>query len=157
MPIQRIRDYLASKGIEYETIPHPHAPTAQEVAAAAHIPGREIAKTVVVKLDGELAMVVLPATERVDLDRLERSTGRRVELAHEPEFRTRFPDCEVGAMPPFGNLYGMEVYVSADLERDAHIAFNAGSLRELVRLRYADFDRLVRPTPLPLALTPPSP
>ena len=152
MPILRIKKFLATNGVAYETIEHPPAPTAQEVAAASHVSGKQIAKTVLVKLDGELAMVVLPASELVDLEHLERLTGKRVELAHEPEFRDRFPDCELGAMPPFGNLYGLEVYVGEDLAEDEWIAFNAGSSRELIRLRFRDFARLVRPKLLPLAL-----
>jgi Ala-tRNA(Pro) deacylase len=152
MPIHRLKEYLTTHRVEYESIPHAPAPTAQGVAAAAHISGKEIAKSVLVKLDGELAMVVLPASELIDLARLEQLTGTRAELAREHEFRDRFPDCEVGAMPPFGNLYGMEVYVGENLGEEEWIAFNAGSSRELVKLRYQDFERLVRPRLLRLAL-----
>lgn len=152
MPAAHLKEYLAANGVEFETLLHHRAFTAQEVADAAHISGTEVAKTVLVKLDGELAMVVLPASEWVDLKLLHRITGRQVELAHESEFRDRFPDCEVGAMPPFGNLYGMDVFVSTDLTYNERIAFNAGSLRELIRIPYRDFERLVEPRVLQLAL-----
>ena len=123
--------------------------TAQEIAALAHIPGKELAKTVIVKVDNELAMVVLPASEMVRLDHLRESLGTEfVELAEEDEFKSAFPDCETGAMPPFGNLYGMNVFVSQALREDDEIAFNAGSHSELIRLTYADYERLVHPTPL---------
>src|SRR5581483_4303591 len=127
-------------------ITHSPAHTAQEIAASAHIPGREMAKTVIVKLDGRMAMAVLPASELIDLDLLaDAAYAQRGELADEDEFRDRFPDCELGAMPPVGNLYGMDVYVAEELTQDEEIAFNAGSFTELVRMSYADFARLVKP------------
>lgn len=142
-----VRTLLDSRRVAYRTIPHERCLTAQEIAAAAHIPGREMAKTVMVKLDGELAMAVLPAHERVDLDRLRRVAGaREVTLALESEFKDRFPGCETGAMPPFGNLYGMRVFVAEHLAQDHAIAFNCGDHRELVQLDYRDFAKLVEPT-----------
>lgn len=146
MALQRLEDYLRANQVPYRTIAHPAAYTAQEIAANAHIAGREMAKTVMVKLDGRLAMVVLPASERVNLGRLREAVGvDEVSLASEYEFRNRFPECETGAMPPFGNLYGLDVIVSADLAEDEEIAFNAGSHSELLRMRYDDFVRLVQP------------
>ena len=147
MPAEQLRKFLDSHQVKYVSIRHSPAFTAQEVAASAHIPGKELAKTVIVKIDGLSAMCVSPASEQVDLDEVRRLTGAEsVALAHEHDFLQLFPDCETGAMPPFGNLYGMKVYVSKSLTEDAEIAFNAGSHTELFRLAYADFERLVEPT-----------
>ena len=149
MSDSRLKDFLDKEHIKYVTIAHSPAFTAQEIAATAHIPGREIAKTVVVKIDGEMAMVVTPASEQVELNHLKETLGAtEVDLASEDEFEDSFPDCETGAMPPFGNLYGMNVFVSQALREDEQIAFNAGSHSELVRLPYTEFERLVHPTPL---------
>ena len=146
MPIQQLKDFLDERGVKYVVISHSPAITAQEIAASAHVPGRELAKTVLVKLDGEMAMAVLPASYQVNLERLAEAAGaRQAELATEEEFGGRFPQCELGAMPPFGNLYDMRVYVARGLQEDDEIAFNAGSHSELIRLRYEDFEKLVQP------------
>jgi Ala-tRNA(Pro) deacylase len=149
MPETRLKEFLDQEHVKYVTIGHSPAYTAQEIAATAHIPGKQLAKTVIVKVDGELAMIVVPASEQVRLSRIRETLGTQdVELADEDEFRNAFPDCETGAMPPFGNLYGMNVFVSQVLREDDEIAFNAGSHSELIRLPYADYERLVHPTPL---------
>lgn len=146
MPVKKLKEYLDSNKIKYETIGHSPVFTAQEIAASAHIPGKELAKTVMVKIDGRMAMAVLPASYRVDFDLLKEAAGAgSVELAGEEDFKNLFPECEIGAMPPFGNLFGMDVYVAASLAEDEDIAFNAGSHSELIRLSYRDFERLVRP------------
>lgn len=146
MPVKRLTDFLDRKGVKYVRISHSLAFTAQEIAARAHVPGNELAKTVIVKLDGTMAMAVLPASRRVDLERLRAVSGARsAELATESEFKIRFPECDPGAMPPFGNLYEMKVFVDDALTADEEIAFNAGSHTELVRMRYADFRGLVEP------------
>jgi Ala-tRNA(Pro) deacylase len=146
MPSRKIIEFLDSEGVKYVSIRHSEAYTAQEVAASAHIPGKELAKTIMVKLDGTMAMAVLPASFQVDFGRLKDVAGaHEVELASEAEFRDLFPQSEVGAMAPFGNLYGMDVYVAAPLTEDNEIAFNAGTHTELIRLAYADFERLVKP------------
>ena len=145
----RLKEFLDEKHIKYVTIDHSPAFTAQEVAARAHIPGKEMAKTVIVKIDGEMAMVVTPASECVRLGQLKETLGaEEIVIASEYEFKDAFPDCETGAMPPFGNLYGMKVFISPTLREDEEIAFNAGTHKELVRLTYADFERLVEPVPL---------
>ncbi len=147
MPMHKVIEFLDSEGVKYVSIKHSLAYTAQEVAASAHIPGKELAKTIMVKLNGKMAMAVLPASFHVDLEQLKDVAGvSKVELASEAEFRDLFPGSQVGAMPPFGNLYGMDVYVAAPLTEDEEIAFNAGSHTELIRLAYADFERLVKPT-----------
>lgn len=146
MPTQRLKEFLDSNKVKYVAISHSQAFTAQEIAASAHVPGRQLAKTVVVSLDGNMAMAVLPATHHVDLRLLKKAAGaKKVELAGEREFKDLFPDCEVGAMPPFGNLYDLEVYVAANLAEGEEIAFNAGSHTELVRMAYQDFEKLVKP------------
>lgn len=146
MPLAKLREFLDSHHVAYVVISHSVAYTAQGIAALAHIPGKELAKTVMVKLDGELAMAVVPASALVDLPSLRAAAGARtVALASERDFKDRFPDCETGAMPPFGNLYGMAVFVDEQLTADKEIAFNAGSHRELVRLAYADFALLALP------------
>ena len=152
MPLRKLTEFLDSEGVKYQTINHSPAFTAQEVAASAHIPGKELAKTVMVKVDDELAMAVLPSFKRVDLDRLQKATdAKHVELASEREFRELFPECELGAMPPFGNLYGIKVFVDDSLAEDEEIAFNAGSHTELMRLSYRDFERLVHPQVIEVA------
>lgn len=146
MPIEKLKAFLDSHDVPYVTISHSKAYTAQQVAASAHIPGRMMAKTVMIWVDGKMAMAVLPASYHVDFEELtEAIDADEVELATEREFKDLFPDCEVGAMPPFGNLYGMDVYVAERLSRDEEIAFNAGSHTELIRMPYSDFARLVRP------------
>ena len=146
MPGEKTRDFLDEHGVKYVTISHSPAFTAQQIAASAHIPGKELAKTVMVKIGGEMAMVVLPASYKVNFDLLKAAAGTSdVELASEQEFGNLFPECEVGAMPPFGNLYGMEVFVAESLAEDEEIAFNAGSHIDLIRLAYKDYERLVQP------------
>jgi Ala-tRNA(Pro) deacylase len=146
MPLNKVKAFLDAHGTKYVVISHSKAYTAQGIAAIAHISGRELAKTVIVKLDGDLAMAVLPASYQVDLEALRTATGVQVaELATEREFKQHFPDCETGAMPPFGNLYGIPVYVDETLLEDREIAFNAGSHYELIKMAYKDFERLVKP------------
>ncbi|HMK22740.1 MAG TPA: YbaK/EbsC family protein [Terriglobales bacterium] len=153
MPINRLKQFLDEHNIKYVVISHSVAYTAQGIAALAHIPGKELAKTVIVKLDDKFAMAVVTASRQVDLVLLkEAARAKRVELASEMEFKTKFPDCETGAMPPFGNLYDMPVFADVALAKDEEIAFNAGSHRELVRLAWADFEKLVQPVVVPLAL-----
>ncbi len=147
MPVRKLKEFLDNNNIKYVTIFHSQAYTAQEVAASAHIPGKELAKTVMVKMDGKMAMAVLTASDKVAFDSLKEAVGAsKVELANEQEFEDLFPGCEIGAMPPFGNLYEMQVFVEENLTEDTEIAFNAGSYTELIKLSYKDFERLVKPT-----------
>jgi Ala-tRNA(Pro) deacylase len=146
MPAQKLKEFLDREKIKYVSIVHSPAYTAQEVAASAHITGRELAKTVIVELDGVEAMAVLPANRKIVLQDLRELTGSdRVKFASEEEFTKRFPGCETGAMPPFGNLYGMEVYLAEALTENREMAFNAGSHTEVIRMDFSDFERLVRP------------
>ena len=148
----RLYHFLDERHGDYTALTHPRTVTAQETANAAHLGGQRFAKTVMLKLDGELAMMVMPASYRLDITRLSRAMGGRlVELAEEAEFRDAFPDCEVGAMPPFGNLYGMPVFVDARLAEQDEVAFNAGTHTDAVRMSYGEFERLAQPQKLWLA------
>jgi len=147
MPVSKLKAFLDQQRIKYVRIIHSPAYTAQETAESARIAGRELAKTVMVKLDGRLAMAVLPANRKVILDDLREATGAtEAKFATENEFKDFFPGCETGAMPPFGNLFDMDVYVSPSLAEDSDIAFNAGTHAELIKLAYKDFERLVHPS-----------
>jgi Ala-tRNA(Pro) deacylase len=147
MPSGKLKEFLDARNVKYVSITHSTAYTAQEIASLAHIKGQDLAKTVIVKIDGQMAMAVLPASYQVDLSAVKAAANAdTAELATEGEFRGQFPECETGAMPPFGNLYGMPVFVDQNLTRDEEIAFNAGTHNELIRLPYKDFERLVQPT-----------
>jgi Ala-tRNA(Pro) deacylase len=149
---KELKEFLDENKIKYVTVTHSTAYTAQEVAALTHTKGKDFAKTVIVMLDGTLAMTVIPASYQVDMTRLkDGARANTVALASESEFRTRFPGCETGAMPPFGNLFDMPVFVDESLTKDTEIAFNAGSHNELMRLSYEDFERLVKPKVLKFA------
>jgi Ala-tRNA(Pro) deacylase len=146
MQLSSLKEYLDKHNIKYVAISHSPAYTAQGIAALTHIPGKELAKTVIIRLDGKLVMAVLPASFHVDLGLLKQATkAKAVELASEDEFKDQFPECETGAMPPFGNLYGLDVFADESLAKDKEIAFNAGSHRELIRLGWEDFEKLAKP------------
>ena len=148
----RLHNLLDERHAPYETLVHDRTVTAHETAAAAHVARQQFAKTVMLKVDDKLAMLVMPAAYRADLTRLSRALGGPVvELAEESEFKDAFPDCEVGAMPPFGHLYGMPVYVDSRLTGQADIMFNAGSHTDAVRMPYEEFERLAQPEMLWLA------
>ena len=143
MLVNKLKTYLNVNRVKFVTIHHSPAYTAQEIADSAHISGKDLAKTVIVRIDDELAMVVLPASELVDCSTISKvANGATVSIANEEEFSSQFPDCEIGAMPPFGNLYDMKVYQSRALAEDDEIAFNACSHTELIKMKYADFERL---------------
>jgi Ala-tRNA(Pro) deacylase len=146
MPAKRLKDYLDREGVKYVSISHSPAFTAVETARSAHVQSKDFAKAVMVQIDDRLAMAVLPASEKLDLAKLkEAAGGGHVRLALESEFDRKFPGCEPGAMPPFGNLYGVPVYVADTLAADEEIAFNAGTHAELLRMAYKDYERLVAP------------
>jgi Ala-tRNA(Pro) deacylase len=146
MPTAKLKSFLDANSIKYLTIQHSPAYTSQEVAAKLHVHGSELAKTTILKLDERFVMAVLAAPDQVDMDRFRDVTGAKaVSLASEKEFKDLFPGCDVGAMPPFGNLYDMPVWVDERLSRDPSIVFNAGTHTEAVRMDYPDFARLVQP------------
>lgn len=146
MTRMNLQKYLDDNQVKYLVVEHSPAYAALDVASSAHIAEWEVAKAVIVKLDGKMAMAVLPATEKVDLAALAEATGtKRATKASEDEFKGLFADCQPGAMPPFGNLYGLPVYVDKSLGKNDLIAFNAGTHHTLIRMHYADFERLVQP------------
>lgn len=146
MCIKKLREYLDGHGVKYVTVSHSPAYSAQEVAASVHVTGREIAKVVMVTMHNQLAMVVLPASYHIDFQRLNQALhSKEMYLAQEADFVERFPDCEPGAMPPFGNLYGMDVFVAQSLSEDATITFNAGTHTDAITMAYSDFARLAEP------------
>ncbi len=146
MVARKLAEFLDQQKVRYQIIRHTPSYTAQGVAAATHISGKELVKTVVLKVDGVFSMVVVPASRRVDIPALRRALGTLdVVLCSEEDFKDRFPGCETGAMPPFGNLYGMPVIVDVTITEDDEIAFNAGTHAEVIRLAYRDFERLVLP------------
>jgi len=146
MALASLMEFLDAHKVAYVVISHSPAYTAQGIAGLAHISGKELAKTVIVKLDGKLAMAVLPAKFYVDLMLLRKAAdAKTVALATEEEFGDRFPECETGAMPPFGNLFGLDVFADESLETDKEIAFNAGTHRELIRMAWEDFKKLAEP------------
>ena len=146
MPVAKLKKFLDSHDVKYVSISHSPAYSAQTIAASAHIPGKELAKTVIVRIDDKFAMAVLPASYRVHLGYLKAAvSASHVELATETELEDLFPDCQRGAMPPFGNLYDMDVYVAEQLTENEEIAFSAGSHSELIKMSYKDFESLVTP------------
>lgn len=146
MPARKIKEFLDAKDVKYICIRHSKAYTAQEIAAKTHIPGREMAKSVILVIDGKHAMAVLPATHKVDFEALKKLLGAKsVAMPTENRFIDLFPDCEAGAMPPFGNIYEMDTIVAESLAGDEYIAFNAGSHTEIIQMLYEDFIKLVKP------------
>jgi Ala-tRNA(Pro) deacylase len=147
-----LRTYLDVAHVDYIVRGHRPAFSSSRVAEAAHVPGRDLAKVVIVWMDNRLVMTVLPSTQHIDLEHLRELAGARtVRLAHEEEFAARFDQCELGAMPPFGNLYDMEVFVAESLTHDDYISFNACTHTDIMTIAYADFERLVRPRVLAFA------
>ena len=143
----RLENYLRENGVPFEVQHHPRVITAQEVAATEHVPGEMLVKVVMVLADDKMIMLALPAPYQVDLEKVREVLGaKEVRLADEEEFEGTFPDCEVGAMPPFGNLYDLPVYAEEALVEDETIVFRAGTHTDTMSVSYADFERLVEPT-----------
>ncbi len=143
---KRLKDYLEKNRVPYELGYHTMVYTAQEVAAAQHVPSREMAKVVMVKADGKMVMLVLPASHQVDIKKLKAVLQcKKVGMAKEKDFEELFPDCEIGAMPPFGNLYNLEVWVDRVLTEDPSFVFQAGSHVETLKIKYSDYARLISP------------
>jgi len=143
---RKLKAFLDERKVTYHVLKHHEKFTSQEIAQSLHVPGQMLAKVVIVKVGGKLQMAVLPADVRVDLDAFARAAGaKEAALATEAEFKDAFPDCELGSMPPFGNLYDVPVVVDRSLTTDEEIVFEGGNHHEAVKLKYADFARLVRP------------
>ncbi len=152
MPIKRLKEALDRHNIKYVIVSHSPAYTAQEIAASAHVPGKELAKTVMVRIDGRLTMVVLPASRQIDFPKLQKAVNaKNIELATEEEFKGLCVDCELGAMPPLGSLFGIDMIVDVTLKEDKEIYFNAGTHRELVKMAFEDFITLEKPQVIDLS------
>ena len=146
MPVTKLKQFLDDHKVRYVSILHSKAYTSQETASLTHIPGQKFAKSVIIKIKGKMSMAVLPASYKVNFDLLKEVLGTDdVALASEQEFAAIFPGCEIGAMPPFGNIYGLDVYVAESLMGDEEIAFNAGTHTELMKIYMDDFKELVKP------------
>ena len=144
--IKKLKELFDETKVSYEVYNHPLAYTAQEIAERQHFSGDQMAKVVMLKIDGELVMAVITGSQKIHLPTARASLGSgEVRLATEDEFFTKFPHCEIGAMPPFGNLFGLPVYVDPAVTKDESIYFNAGNHVQTVRIRYKDFERLVNP------------
>ena len=147
MPSTLLKKILDENQIKYVSILHSIAFTAVDIAKSVHIPSRELAKTVILDINNELAMAVVPANYKVNLNILRQALGTdSIKLADESSFSPHFNDCEVGAMPPFGCLYDMKVYVAESLSEDEKIAFNAGSHLEVIQMTYKDYEALAKPS-----------
>ncbi|MCR4406844.1 MAG: YbaK/EbsC family protein [Anaerolineae bacterium] len=144
---ERLEQYLREHGVPFKVMTHSAAYTMPEVAAALHVPGKQVAKVVMVKADGKIVMLVIPTAYRLDFAQVRALLGvKKVSLAKEKEFADLFPDCATGAMPPFGNLYGVPVYVDQALAEEENIVFRVGTHQHTMKLAYADFARLAQPT-----------
>jgi len=155
MATRRIREFLDGSSVRYVMITHSPAYTAQETAESTHIPGDDLAKTVIVRMDGRLALAVVPADKDVDLELLRRQTDAGdVNLAREADFADRFVGCQLGTVPPFGNLFGIQTFIDPGLLRRQEIAFAAGTHTDVIVMRTADYHRLSRLTPVRIAVEP---
>ncbi len=152
---ERLEAYLRDNGVGFEVHEHPSTFTAQQTAAAEHVPGRRFAKVVMVMADDQLRMLVMPAPELVDRERTRVAIGaKEVRIAGESDFGSTFTDCDLGAMPPFGNLYGVPVIVDSSLAESEHMSFTAGTHTTTMTIRYKDFIRLVNPQVIELGVQP---
>jgi Ala-tRNA(Pro) deacylase len=149
---KQLIDCLDGNRVSYEILQHPEAVTAQRIAQAEHVKGRHHAKVVMVKSGDQHLMMVLPADHQIDLEKVEKAIGKAVSLDNEQEFKTLFSDCAIGAMPPFGNLYGLPTYVEQSLAEQDYIVFEAGTHTDAIKMSYRDYDKIVKPKVNDLAI-----
>jgi Ala-tRNA(Pro) deacylase len=149
---RRLIEFLDANKVHYEVLQHPEAVSAQRIAQAEHVKGRHHAKVVIVKSGDEHLMMVLPADHHIDLEKVEKAVGKAVSLDKEQEFKSLFPDCAIGAMPPFGNLYGLPTYVDRDLAEQDYIVFEAGTHTDAIKMSYRDYEKIVKPEVNDLAI-----
>ena len=149
---KQLIDCLDGNKVSYEVLHHPEAVTAQRIAQAEHVKGRHHAKVVMVKSGDQHLMMVLPADHQIDLEKVEKAIGKAVSLDNEQEFKTLFSDCAIGAMPPFGNLYGLPTYVEQSLAEQDYIVFEAGTHTDAIKMSYRDYERIVKPKVNDLAI-----
>jgi len=151
---KRLIDCLNENKVQYEILPHPEAVTAQRIAQAEHVKGRHHAKVVMTKSGDQHLMMVLPADHQIDLEKVEKAIGKAVSLDKEQEFKSLFSDCAIGAMPPFGNLYGLPTYVDQHLAQQDYIVFEAGTHADAIKMSYHDYEKIVKPQVKDLAIKP---
>src|SRR6266699_1122470 len=151
IPLQLI-DCLNESKVRYEILHHPEAVTAQRIAQAEHVKGRHHAKVVMIKSGEQHVMAVLPADHQIDLEKVSKAIGKAASLDTEQEFTLLFPDCAIGAMPPFGNLYGLPTYVDKSLSKEDYIVFEAGTHTDAIKLSYRDYEKIVKPRVADLAI-----
>jgi Ala-tRNA(Pro) deacylase len=149
---KRLIDCLNENKVQYEILHHPEAVTAQRIAQAEHVKGRHHAKVVIVKSGARHLMIVLPADHQIDLEKAEKTIGHAVSLGKEQEFKSLFPDCAIGAMPPFGNLYNLPTYVDKQLAEQDYIVFEAGTHTDAIKMSYGDYEKIVKPNVDDLAI-----
>ena len=142
---KQLIECLDENTVSYEVLHHPEAVTAQRIAQAEHVKGRHHAKVVMVKSGDQHLMMVLPADHQIDLEKLENAIGNAVSLDQDREFKSLFPNCAIGAMPPFGNLYGLPTYVDRDLAEQDYIVFEAGTHTDAIKMSYHDYEKIVKP------------
>ena len=149
---QQLIDCLNENKAQYEVLHHPEAVTAQRLAQAEHVKGRHHAKVVILKSGEQYLMAVLPADHQIDLEKVGKVIGNTASLAKEPEFKSLFPDCAIGAMPPFGNLYGLPTYVDKHLAEQDYIVFEAGTHTDAIKMSYSAYEKIVKPEVKDLAI-----
>jgi Ala-tRNA(Pro) deacylase len=149
---RRLIECLDENKVRYQVLQHPEAVSAQRIAQAEHVKGRHHAKVVIVKASDAHLMIVLPADHHIDLEKIEKAIGKPVSLDKEQEFKSLFPDCAIGAMPPFGNLYGLPTYVEEDLAEQDYIVFEAGTHTDAIKMSYGDYEKIVKPKVNDLAI-----
>ena len=149
---KRLIDCLNENKVRYEILQHPEAVTAQRIAQAEHVKGRHHAKVVMIKSGDQHVMMVLPADHHIDLEKAEKAIGKPISLDKEEEFKSLFPDCAIGAMPPFGNLYGLPTYVDKTLAEQDYIVFEAGTHTDAIKMTYRDYEKTVKPRVADLAI-----
>jgi len=149
---KRLIECLDQNKVSYEVLQHPEAVSAQRIAQAEHVKGRHHAKVVMIKSGDQHLMMVLPADHHIDLKKVEKAIGQTVSLSTEDQFKSLFPDCSIGAMPPFGNLYDLPIYVDKDLAEQDYIVFEAGTHRDAIKMRYRDYQKIVKPKVNDLAI-----
>jgi Ala-tRNA(Pro) deacylase len=143
---EKFKAFMQENSLPYEVITHPQAFTAQQVAHAIHESGKVLAKTVILEVDDKNVMCVVPAHHKVKISWVkDLLSAKHIRLTEESKMETLFPDCEIGAMPPIGPLYGMQVIISTELSTQPEIIFNAGTHRHCVKMHYADFEKAVNP------------
>jgi Ala-tRNA(Pro) deacylase len=149
---RRLIDCLNENKAHYEILHHPEAVTAQRIAQAEHVKGRHHAKIVMIKAGDQHLMMVLPADHQIDLEKVEKAIGKPASLDTEHEFKSMFSDCAIGAMPPFGNLYGLPTYVDKHLTEQNYIVFEAGTHTDAIKMSYRDYEKIVKPEVRDLAI-----